>query len=261
MNNTITHRAALAFALAAAISGSAFAQTARRPSSQNSFASDYQTVPVMANVSGRGGAKFESYVSILNPTSSAYTVDVTLYDSNGTTHDATISLAAGEMKTYSNFLSTVFSYVGGGAVEFASPESAGGTHNNRFIVSTEVRTGSGNSVFSTPVPSLEFAGSSSPSFAGGVTVDSNWRTNVGCYNQASSANNVTIKVLDKSGATTIGTMTLNLAANAWAQGPVSAVVSDGYVRFEPSDSAVCYAVVVSNTTNDGRFIPATEYTP
>lgn len=248
-------RALFACALIAAAAAS-FAQPARRPATQNSFASDFQTVPVMANVSGRGGAKFESYVSILNPTPSAFSVGVTLYDSAGNTHDATINLAAGEMKTYANFLSSVFSYSGGGAVTFESD-----AHDNRFIVSTEVRTGSGEDTFSTPVPALEFAGSASPSFAGGITVDSNSRTNIGCFNQSSAANSVSVKVLDKSGATTIGTTTLSLPANAWAQGAISQVVSDGYVRFEPSDSAVCYAVVVSNSTNDGRFIPATEYTP
>ena len=253
-------RAIVACALFAVATAS-FAQPARRASSQNTFASDSQTVPVMANVTGVGGAKFESYVSILNPTLSAFAIDVTLYDSAGNTHDATINLAAGEMKTYANFLNSVFAYNGGGAVTFESPESAGGTHNNRFIVSSEVRTGTGNSSYSTPVPSLEFAGSSSPSFAGGITVDSNSRTNIGCFNQADSANSVKATILDRTGATTIGTITMNLAANAWGQAAVSSIVSDGYVRFEPSDSAVCYAVVVSNTTNDGRFISATEYTP
>lgn len=239
-----------------AAAATSFAQPSRRAASQNSFASDFQTVPVMANTTGRGGAKFESYVSILNPTASAFNVDVTLYDANGNEHDATIQLGAGEMKSYTNFLNSVFAYSGGGAVTFASA-----THDDRFIVSTEVRTGDGDETYSTPVPSLEFAGSASPSFAGGITVDSNWRTNIGCYNQSDSANTVSVKVLDQSGATTIGTMTMSLAANAWAQAPVSAVVSDGYVRFEPSDSAVCYAVVVSNSSNDGRFISATEYTP
>lgn len=254
--NDISKRAALAFALAATLTGSAFAQTARRPSSQNSFASDYQTVPVMANVTGRGNTKFESYVSILNPTSSAFSIDVTLYDADGNTHEATINLAAGEMKTYANFLNSVFSYAGGGAVTLRSD-----AHDNRFIVNSEVRTGQGNTSYSTTVPSLEFAGSSSPSFAGGITVDSASRTNIGCFNQSDAANSVKATILDQSGATTIGTMTMNLAANAWGQAPVTSVVSDGYVRFEPSDSAVCYAVVVSNTTNDGRFISATEYQP
>lgn len=242
-------------ALMLAFAASAFAQPARRPASQNTFASDFQTVPVMANVTGQGNAKFESYVSILNPTSSAFAVDVTLYDANGNTHEATINLAAGEMKTYANFLASVFNYNGGGAVTFRSLNG-----NDRFIVSTEVRTGaSGN--FSTPVPALEFAGSSSPSFAGGITVDANSRTNIGCFNQSSSANSVKATIFDRTGAQNLGSVTMNLAANAWGQAGIGTVVSDGYIRFEPSDNAVCYAVVVNNGTNDGRFVSATEYTP
>ena len=54
-----------------------FAQT-RRAGSQN-FASDFQTLPVVANVAGVGGT-FQSYVSIFNPTSSAYSVTATFYD-------------------------------------------------------------------------------------------------------------------------------------------------------------------------------------
>src|SRR5204862_95005 len=54
---------------------------------------------------------------------------------------------------------------------------------------------------------------------------------------------------------------LNLAANGWGQTSINAIVSGGYVVFEPEDSAVCYAVVVDNSTNDGRFISAAEYKP
>jgi hypothetical protein len=59
----------------------------------------------------------------------------------------------------------------------------------------------------------------------------------------------------------VGSSTMHLAANAWGQMPVNTVINDGVVEFTPSEAAVCYAVVVSNTTNDGRFISATEYQP
>jgi len=44
----------------------------RRAGGQN-FASDFQTLPVAANVPGVGST-FQSYVSVYNPTSSAFTV-------------------------------------------------------------------------------------------------------------------------------------------------------------------------------------------
>ena len=108
--------------------------------------------------------------------------------------------------------------------------------------------------YSTPIPVLEFAGSSSRSFAPGITVDSNTRTNIGCFDQSGAANSVKATILDSTGKQTIGTVTLNLAANGWGQTAVNSIVSNGNVQFDPTDSAVCYAVVVDNATNDGRFI-------
>jgi hypothetical protein len=234
---------------------SAFAQT-RRPIAQD-FASDFQTVPVVANVTGVGGAFFISYLAIFNPTNAAYSVTASFYDAAGTKRDATINLAAGELKTYDNFLQAVFGATGGGAVVFRAPDTAGGTHNNRFIINTEVRSGR----YSTQVPVLEFAGSSTRSFAPGISVDSNWRTNVGCFNQAAAAQKVRATVFDSSGKQQVGVAELNLAANGWGQTSINSIVSNGYVQFDPVEDAVCYAVVVDNATNDGRLISSVEYRP
>ena len=138
-------------------------------------------------------------------------------------------------------------------------ETPGGTHNNRFIVTTESYTAGAH--YGTVVPSLEFAGSSSPSFAAGVTVDANTRANIGCFNEANASNTVTARVFDSTGKFQVGIFTLILPANAWGQAAVTTVVVDGFVRFEPSDSAVCYASVLQNSTSDARFVMAAEYTP
>src|ERR1044071_4534990 len=81
----------------------ALSAPARRVSPAN-FASDFQTLPAVANVTGAGGAVFQTYVSIMNPTPMAFPVEVSLFDSNGTRRDATINIAAGELKTFDNFL-------------------------------------------------------------------------------------------------------------------------------------------------------------
>jgi len=255
----MNRRIYIAFALAVVVAMPALSQTARRATEMDSFASDFQTVPVMANTQGVGGAIFQTYVSLLNPTSSTFAVEATLFDAAGVKHNATITLAGGELKTYNNFLNDVFHYAGGGAVTFRSADTAGGTRNNRFIVNTEVRTEGAS--YSTPVPTVEFAGSNSKSFSPGITVDGTSRTNVGCFNQAGVTNVIKATVLDGSGTQTLGTATLNLPPNAWGQTAINAIVSNGYVRFEPAEAAVCYAVVVNNSTNDGRFITAAEYTP
>lgn len=241
------------FFFLALLATTAFAQTSKRPAAPNdSFASDVQTIPVVANTSGVSGAQFTTYMAIFNPTASSMTITASFFDGNGTETDKTITLAAGELRTFTNFMADVFNALGGGAVTLRASDPS-----NRFIVSSEVRTGR----FSTTVPALEFAGSSSPSFAPGITVDATARTNVGCFNQSSSANTVKANVFAGTGQSSIGSVTLNLAPNGWSQTAVPTVVSNGYVQFVPSDSAVCYAVVVDNSTNDGRFISAAEYRP
>ncbi len=248
----------IALTVALVSTTAAYSQPARHAHGLG-FASDFQTIPVVANVPGIGGT-FQSYVSILNPTASAFSVTVSLYDTAGTKRTAVISLAAGELKTYQNFLDSVFNgFTGGGAVTLQGPESAGGGHNNRFIISTEVRTG--GTRYSTTVPVLEFAGTASRAFAPGINVDTNTRTNIGCFDQSGAANSIKATILDSTGKLTLGTVTLNLAANGWGQTAVNTIVSNGTVQFDPTDAAVCYASIVDNSTNDGRVIEAAEYRP
>jgi hypothetical protein len=232
----------------------ALAQSAGRAPRSLAFASDFQTLPVVGNVTGNGGVVFQTYVSLLNPTSSAMSIDATFYDTAGTPHNAVIALAAHELKSYDNFLDAVFHITGGGAVTLRGHDS-----NQRFIVDAEVWTA--GSRYGTSIPALEFAGSNSPSFATGVTVSSIKRTNIGCFNQSDAANSINVVVRDTSGSLTLGSLTLNLPAHGWTQTTVSTVVNNGQIRFAPSDAAVCYAVVVDNATSDGRFIPAAEYLP
>lgn len=240
------------FLFLALIATTAVAQTNKRTAPNDSFASNVQTIPVVANTTGFGGAVFRSSVAILNPTPSDYSITASYFDAAGTRKDATITLAAGEQKVFGNVLGTLFATTGGGALVLSNPDP-----NNRFVVSSEVTAGA----FSTTVPALEFAGSNSRSFAPGINVNSSSRTNVGCFNQSDAANTITATVLDTTGKLTIGSVTLSLPPHAWGQTAINPVVTDGYVRFDPSDSAVCYAVVVDNTTNDGRFISAAEYRP
>ena len=61
----------------------ALAQNSKRAGSLG-FASDFQTIPVVANLTGIGG-KFVTYVSIYNPTASAYTIQASLFDASGGT--------------------------------------------------------------------------------------------------------------------------------------------------------------------------------
>lgn len=252
-------RIILTAALAAAVGAPVLAQD-ETSASPLAFASDLQTVPTMANVPGQQGAVFQTHVSIMNPTSQTFAVKVAFYDGNGTKRDASITLAAGELKVYENFIDSIFKISAAGAATFSADETSGGGHNNRFIVSSEVWTTGAAGRFGTTVPVLEFAGTTTKSFAAGVTVDANSRTNVGCFNQSANTNVVKATVFDGTGKS-VTTINLSLPANAWGQTGVGSNVAGGYVTFEPQDPAVCWAVVVSNSSNDGRFISAAEFAP
>jgi len=243
---------------AAVIATPASSQT--KPELGVSFASDSLTVPVMINANGAAGATFATYAALMNPTSKAFPVTVTLYDNGGNKTQKTITLAAGELKSYANFLDTVFAYSGLGTVRFQSGVEVGGSSDNLFILSAEIYTASSGVRYGTSLPPLEFPGTDSRSFSVGVTVDASNRTNVGCFNEAKVANTVTATVFDGTGAQ-LGTVQLQIGPNTLAQRALTTAVSGGYVRFDPSQPASCYAVVANNTTNDARFIPAVEFTP
>ena len=243
---------------AAVVATPAFSQT--RPEQGVSFASDRLTVPVMINAPGLAGATFATYAALMNPTSKSFPVQVTLYDPAGTKTQRTITLGAGELKSYQNFLDTVFAFSGAGTVRFQSGVEVGGSSDNLFILSAEIYTTGSGVRFGTSLPTLEFPGTDSRSFSVGITVDASNRANVGCFNESSVANNVNATVFDGTGAQ-VTTLQLHLGPNASGLIAVNAAVSGGYVRFDPSGPASCYAVVANNTTNDARFISAVEYTP
>jgi hypothetical protein len=243
---------------AAVVATPAFSQA--RPELGVSFASDSLTVPVMINASGAAGATFATYAALMNPTSKAFPVTATLFDNGGNRTQKTITLAAGELKSYQNFLNDVFAYSGLGTVRFQSGAEVGGSTDNLFILSAEIYTTASGVRFGTSLPTLEFPGTDSRSFSVGVTVDASNRANVGCFNESKVANAVTATVFDGTGAQ-VTTLQLQLGPNTLGQRAVNVAVSGGYVRFDPSGPASCYAVVANNTTNDARFIPAVEYTP
>ena len=120
---------------AAVVATPAFSQT--RPELGVSFASDSLTVPVMINAGGLG-TTFATYAALMNPTSKSFPVQVTLFDSAGTKTQRTITLAAGELKSYQNFLDTVFAYSGLGTVRFQSGVEVGGSSDNLFILTSHM---------------------------------------------------------------------------------------------------------------------------
>jgi len=223
-------------------------------------ASTSVVVPSVANVTGLTGSVFRSRIALFNPTAFSYPIQATFYDIAGNMSKVNITMAAGQMRVYDNFLSDVFSTTGAGSVRFESRLITGGSPNFQFVVNAEVWTVVSSGRYGTSVAALTGGASTSDAFSAGVRVDSDSRSNVGCFNGSGSTNVVVTDVFDGSN-NLVTTVTLSVPPNAWAQAAIPASLSRGYVRFRPSQPAYCYAVVVNNTTNDGHFILASEFTP
>ena len=223
-------------------------------------ASTSVVVPSVANVTGVTGSVFRSRISLFNPTAFTYPIQATFHDLSGNMSKVNITMAAGQMRVYDNFLGDVFSTTGAGGVRFESRLITGGSPNFQFVVNAEVWTVVSSGRYGTSVAVLTGGASTSDAFSAGVRVDSDFRSNVGCFNDSGSTNSVVADVFDVSN-NLVTTVTLSVPPNAWLQTAIPANLLAGYVRFRPSHPAYCFAVVVNNTTNDGHFIPASEFTP
>jgi hypothetical protein len=219
------------------------------------FATDAVLVPVVVNAGGLANATFRTHVALLNPTSHAFSLRATLHDSAGIAYHATIELPAGGLVTYENFLDELFHFAGAGAVRLES-ENAGA--DDLFIVNAEVYTTGSGVRYGTSVAVRDGRASGASSFSAGVTIDPRSRANVGCADESGAANTVRATLVDADGHE-VSHVDVPLAANGWKQAALSGSVAGGFVRFEPHGPASCYAVVVDNGTNDGRFVAAVEY--
>jgi hypothetical protein len=222
------------------------------------------TIPVMANAPGLQGAFFKTRVVIFNPTQDNYTVDATLYSTSGQVAKVAINMAAGQVRNYENFLQQIFDFSGAGAVKFDSLAGApGGTTGREFIVTSEVYTDGPGGSYKTVAsagPILEDTLPEFDSFSLGINVNANSRANVGAFNSSAGANEINADVYDSSGSL-LTTVTLALEAKTWNQVAVPVNVTGGYIKWRLQSPAFCYAVVVDNKSNDGTFIPASDFVP
>lgn len=223
-------------------------------------ASTSVVVPSVANVTGLTGSVFRTRISLFNPTAFSYPIQVSFHDPSGNMTNMSIAMAANQMRVYDNFLGDVFGTSGAGSVRFESRQIAGGSANFQFVVNAEVWTVVSGGRYGTSVSTLIGGASTSESYSAGIRVDSDFRSNVGCFNDSAISNTVVADVFDGFN-NLVTTVTLAVPPNAWAQTAIPAGLSAGYVRFRPSQPAYCFAVVVNNTTNDGHFILASEFTP
>jgi len=217
---------------------------------QPSVTSSSFILPVAVHTQGQFGAFFKTHLAFYNATDSTFTLNATLYDSNGTPHFASFPLSPNQSMAYADFVDEVFHITGAGTVKFDTGNAA-----FKIALSAQVYTNGPCGDFGTDVPPIAAALSSAESISPGVNNNSSQRANLACFNGSGATNVVTADVFDERNFK-VESITFSLPGNAWVQKPLTRVVDGGYVRFHPSAPAACYAVDVTNSSNDGRFVLA-----
>lgn len=208
-------------------------------------------LPTSANVNGQFDAVFKTKVSIFNPTTYDYAIRAGLSTWNGEIAASSIPILSGETVTFDNFLSDVFGYYGGGAIDLDSGNDA-----YRFIVSAQVYVDTGAARFTTSVQFADDLGTVTPERPGyvvGISVNSNFRTNIGCASNSSAPQTITLRAFDSDFYLVGDPFSFNMAGFGWAQYSVNIPLRNGGIVFEATRNAVCYAVEVNNVSNDGTY--------
>jgi hypothetical protein len=208
-------------------------------------------LPTSANVNGQFGAVYKTKVSILNPSTYDYSIRAGLSDQSGEIAVQSISIRSGQTVTFNNILADVFGFTGGGAIDLDSGNSV-----YRFIVNAQVYVETGAGRYSTSVQFADDLGAitaSRPGFAVGISVNSNFRTNVGCASNTSNTQTVTFSVFDSAYNLVGQPSSFPLAGFGWGQYIVDVPVTNGGIHIETTGNAVCYAVEVNNVSNDGTY--------
>jgi hypothetical protein len=214
-------------------------------------------LPTSANVSGQFGAYYKTKVSIFNAVNATYLIRAGLSDSTGEITHAYITIQPGETVTSSNFLADVFGYYGGGAIDLDS-----GNSSLRFVVNSQVYVDTVNGRYTTAVQFADDLGAITPSRPGyivGISVNSSRRTNVGCASNSGNSQTISFQAFDSNNFAVGNPAVFVLPPYAWSQVSYSGSLTNGGIYVTASQNAVCYAVEVDNTSNDGTYQLATPF--
>jgi hypothetical protein len=215
-------------------------------------------LPTSANVIGQFNAAFKTKVSIFNAVNASYSIRAGFSVGSGEIAHTFISIAPGQTITYSNVLDDLFGFFGGGgAIDLDS-----GNSGHVFIVNSQVYVDSFLGRYTTAVQFADDLGDITPSRPGyvvGVSINSQFRVNVGCASNTPLSQTITFQAFDANNFAVGSQATFTLAGYGWAQLSANFVLTNGGVYITASDNAVCYAVEVNNDSNDGTFQLATPF--
>ena len=212
--------------------------------------STHWVIPTSANTPGRYGGIFKTAAILWNfDREDDLEVDAKLYGTRGLVKQETITLNASTYHRYGNFLNSVFGYRGAGAVELTADQPFNVSSVEVYI---DTENGRNTTVVSNlPLPMQPFSGEA---ISFGVTVNDDYRTNIGVFNNSTSSQTVTANLWSGEGKDEpLQVIEFNLPAKAWSQKSVSAQVEGGYIFWVVPRDAYLYVVGVDNKSNDGTL--------
>ncbi len=214
-------------------------------------------LPTSANLNAAFGAYYETKISIFNAVDTTYQIRIGLSNWSGEIDARYLTIGAGETVTYDNFLQDVFGYYGAGAIDLDS-----GDTNHVFIVSAQVHVETAAGRFTTAVQFADDLGAvvpARPGYVVGVSVNGFSRTNIGCASNSPYDQVITFRAFDAFGDAVGSPFSFTLKAWGWDQYSYGEPLTNGGIRIDATQNAVCFGVEVNNISNDGTYQLATPF--
>ena len=212
--------------------------------------SKHWVIPTTANTPGRFGGIFKTKVILDDPERDRdLAVNAKLYGSRGLVDQDTITLRANTYHLFGNFLSNVFGHRGTGAVELTAERPFNVASVEVYI---DTDNGRNTTVFSNlPTPMGPYT---EAAISFGVTVNDDYRTNIGVFNNLDRRQNVVARLWSGQGDDDpLQIIEFDLPAKAWSQKTVLTQVDNGYIFWIIPKEAYLYVVGVDNESNDGTL--------
>lgn len=222
-------------------------------------------VPAVARTSGVGTSYWSTAVTVVNNEPGQQNVEIvyTPQDGDGwTDYDSTtVTIAAGEARTWSDVLDDLFSTTGAGSLE---------VRGSKLVVSSRTSTpADGGGSYGLGVPPLaagdllSYLGTSSATAGGVREVPGQWRTNFGVCEVSGKTVQVRVTVLDEH-SVSLGSRVIDLGPyeNTQITRVVRALTSsnqldNGIIRVEVTGATGkvgAYLTIIDEETNDSTYV-------
>lgn len=221
-------------------------------------------ISVAAQTGGVGGTSWRTELTMFNAGAQGANVRVLFLPSGGgqpTIRD--LFLAPHQSQTYANALLDLFAMPSGAGALGVEASSAGTTADLRITSRTFTTGASGT--YGQSVPDVEPASLAKTLYVTGIKSGTDYRTNLGFVNRASTSLTATLTLFSATGGTT-STTNVTLPANSFQQSSLVSYfpevegrtfdVLSLRIASPVPDAVSAYASVVDNTTQDPVYIQA-----